>query len=152
MNGKKERRLNVSWWSEEKANEVGKAAERRAPSSQLLGLELAESTQASQHLTAVRHAFPFLFLSWMLILAQQVQQTVLAGHVFGSPCASGVCSLWMTVGGRLLRSAQEFASQTQEGLLFFCKASGVCSASDHARCDKFKSPLHVCDPPLARQG
>lgn len=33
---KKERRLKVSWWSEEEANEVGKAAERRALPSQLL--------------------------------------------------------------------------------------------------------------------
>lgn len=67
-------------------------------------------------------------------------------------CLRGVLALDDSVGGRQLMSAQEFGCQMQEGLLFFCKASGVCSASDHARCDKFKSTLHVCDPPLARQG
>lgn len=94
---------------------------RRALSSQLLWFGLAESTHTSQHLTAVRHAFPFLFLTWMLILARQVQQTVLARHVFGSPCASGVCSLWMTL--------SEDASLCQRrSLVARCKRASYFSA------------------------
>lgn len=122
-------KLSVSCWTvlDEEGNIVGKAVKRRALSSQLLWFKLSENTQASQHLTAVRHAFPFLFLTWMPILAPQVQQTMLASHVFGSPCACGVCLLWMepSVSGRLLRSAQECCCQTHEGLLFFCNASCV---------------------------
>lgn len=118
---------NISWWTmlEEEENEVGKVV-KRALSSQLLWFELAESTQASHHLTAVQHAFPFLFWTWMLILGRPVQQTKLASHVFGSPCASGVFAQDDSVSGRLLMSAQDFGCQTQEGLLFLCKASGVC--------------------------
>lgn len=41
-----------------------------------------------------------------------------------------------------------FHCQTNRGVP---KASGVCSASNHVRCDKFKNSLHVRDPALAQQ-
>lgn len=104
------RKLTVSWWTvlDEEENEV-----RRALSSQLLGFVLAESTQASQHPTAVRHAFPFFIFN----LDANISPPGPADRV-GKSCRISmlppgcVCSLWMTL--------------TQEGLLFFCKASGVC--------------------------
>lgn len=42
-------------------------------SSQLLGFKWADSTQISLHLTAVQHAFPFLFLTRTPILGCQIQ-------------------------------------------------------------------------------
>lgn len=123
---KKEWRLNISWWKNEEQNEMGKAVERRPLSSQLLWFELTESTQTSQHLTAARHAFPFLFLTWMLILARQVQQTVLPSQVFASPSASEMCSLWMTVGGRLLKCQCRSSVARRKRASYFSAKQPVC--------------------------
>lgn len=149
VKGKKEQRLDSSWWTVlDKGKNEGGSGWNEGP--QLLWFELAESIRTSQHLTAVWHAFPFLFLTWMLILAHQVQQTVGKSCVWISVCLRSVLAPDDSVGGRLLMSAQEFGHQMQESFLFFCKVSSVRSASDHVRWDKFKSTLHVCDPPLAQ--
>lgn len=133
-----------------------------ALSSQLLWFKWADSTQISQHLTAVRHAFPFLFLTWTLILGCWVigiDQPIVSEtlhvwfHVFGCACARGVCLL--CVFGWLYRHMPVYVSAwvslPDQSRAPFRKASGVCSASNHARCDKFKNSLHVWHPALAEQ-
>lgn len=165
-----EKWLKVDWWIESERwgnkKQVSECREKRkrqlrgsALSSQLLWFKWADSTQISQRLTAVRHAFPLLFLTRTPISGCSVQEVSRLLSPKPCMCASmclgvhvlGVCVLvWRYHGMPIYVSAASSPARQYQRLLFL-KASGVCSASNHVRCDKFKNSLHVRDPALAQR-
>lgn len=145
---KKEQRLNSSWWTVlyKEENEGGKRL-RGGPSAVVIWVGWEHTNLPASHSCATCLSFFIFNLDANISPPGPTDcwQVMCVALRVPPGCAR---SGWLCRGTPAYVSAGVWS---REGLLFFCQASTVCSASHHARWDKFKSTLHVCDPPLAQR-